>query len=72
MVYIDKLKGFEGNLYTAFGSALHTVCEKVVLKEIKDKKSLFQLSFSKEINDLPSDIKDLKEQYWEDGARLQI
>ena len=44
------LKGFEGNLYTAFGSALHTVCEKVVLKEVEDKKSLFQLSFSKEIN----------------------
>ena len=58
LVYIDKLKGFEGNLYTAFGSALHTVCEKVVLKEIKDKKSLFQLSFSKEISDLPSDIKE--------------
>jgi len=58
LVYIDKLKGFEGNLYTAFGSALHTVCEKVVLKEIEDKKSLFQLSFSKEINNLPDNIKE--------------
>ena len=57
LVYIDKLKGFEGNLYTAFGSALHTVCEKVVLKEVEDKKSLFQLSFSKEINSLPENIK---------------
>tara|TARA_R100001594_G_scaffold150499_1_gene211988 strand:+ start:6312 stop:7082 length:771 start_codon:yes stop_codon:yes gene_type:complete len=58
LVYIDKLKGFEGNLYTAFGSALHTVCEKVVLKEVADKKSLFQLSFSKEINELPENIKE--------------
>ena len=58
LVYIDKLKGFEGNLYTAFGSALHTVCEKVVLKEVEDKKSLFQLSFSKEINELPNSIKE--------------
>jgi len=58
LVYIDKLKGFEGNLYTAFGSALHTVCEKVVLKEVEDKKSLFQLSFSKEINELPDNIKE--------------
>lgn len=58
LVHIDKLKGFEGNLYTAFGSALHTVCEKIVLKEVKDKKSLFQLSFSKEINDLPEKVKE--------------
>ena len=58
LVYVDKLKGFEGNLYTAFGSALHTVCEKSVIKEIKDKKSLFQLSFSKEINKLPEKIRE--------------
>jgi len=58
LTYIDKLKGFEGNLYTAFGSALHTVCEKIILKEIDDKKSLFQLSFSEEINNLPQTIKE--------------
>ena len=28
LVYIDKLKGFEGNEYTAFGTALHSVCEE--------------------------------------------
>tara|TARA_R100000808_G_scaffold22564_1_gene49162 strand:+ start:2736 stop:3503 length:768 start_codon:yes stop_codon:yes gene_type:complete len=58
LTYIDKLKGFEGNLYTAFGSALHTVCEKIVIKDIKDKKSLFQLSFSNEINNLPKTIQE--------------
>jgi ATP-dependent exoDNAse (exonuclease V) beta subunit len=58
LTYIDKLKGFQGNLYTAFGSALHSVCEKIVLKEIADKKSLFQLSFSNEINNLPKTIQE--------------
>ena len=58
LTYIDKLKGFQGNLYTAFGSALHSVCEKIVLKEIVDKKSLFQLSFSNEINNLPKTIQE--------------
>lgn len=58
LTYIDRLKGFEGNLYTAFGSALHSVCEKIVLKDIQDKKSLFQLSFSNEINNLPKTIQE--------------
>ena len=25
---VDKIDGFTGNEYTAFGSALHSVCEK--------------------------------------------
>ena len=28
LVHIDKLKGFKGNEYTAFGNALHSVCEQ--------------------------------------------
>ena len=30
---IDKLKGFKGNAFTAFGTAVHAVCEKKLLKE---------------------------------------
>ena len=26
--YVEKLKGFQGNEYTAFGTAIHDVCEK--------------------------------------------
>ena len=29
--YVDKLKGFTGNIYTAFGSAIHAVCEQSAL-----------------------------------------
>jgi len=74
LVYIDEVKKFLGNEYTAFGTAVHEVCEKAVLKEIKlDKKDLiecFKNSFLKEIQDLIKNnvelnknlIKDMKNQ----------
>ena len=31
--YEKGLAGFTGNIYTAFGTAIHEVCEKAVLKE---------------------------------------
>ena len=30
LIYIDQLEHFEGNEYTAFGSAIHEVCEKII------------------------------------------
>lgn len=30
LIYIEKLKKFKGNEYTAFGTALHTICENLV------------------------------------------
>jgi hypothetical protein len=33
---VDKIDGFKGNEYTAFGSAIHSVCEKKLLKEHVD------------------------------------
>lgn len=35
--HIDGLKSFTGNLFTTFGSALHEVAEKLVLKELKQE-----------------------------------
>jgi hypothetical protein len=29
LTYVDKIKIFEGNVYTAFGTALHETCEKL-------------------------------------------
>ena len=48
--YIDKIKQFKGNEHTAFGSALHTVCEIVVQDYDQNKKSeglgiLFETEF---------------------------
>ena len=30
---LDKLSGFKGNAFTAFGTAIHNVCEKKLLQE---------------------------------------
>ena len=43
--YIDKIKQFKGNEHTAFGSALHTVCEVVVQDFDENKKSPAGKSF---------------------------
>lgn len=56
LIYIDEVKKFEGNEHTAFGSAVHEVCEKAVLKQIKTDtdslKSCFSNAFLKELTDL--------------------
>ena len=33
LLHIDDLRKFKGNEYTAFGTAIHTVCEKKLLQE---------------------------------------
>ncbi len=38
---IDGIGGFEGNAYTAFGNAIHEVCEKKLLKEEVNEDDLF-------------------------------
>ena len=55
---VDKIDGFTGNEYTAFGSALHSVCEKKLLQEEFDedyfvnelKKNISELDEDHEIN----------------------
>ncbi len=55
---VDKIDGFTGNEYTAFGSAIHSVCEKKLLNEqveddffVKElKKNISELDESHEIN----------------------
>ena len=38
---IDGIGGFEGNAFTAFGNAIHEVCEKKLLKEEVNEDDLF-------------------------------
>lgn len=60
ITYIDKIRGFAGNEYTAFGTAIHNVCERKILKEDVDLYDIFKLEFMKEIGELPKDL-DLRE-----------
>ena len=50
--YIDKIDGFKGNLHTAFGTAMHSVCEHALLDRELDKKEHFLKAFSEEIEKL--------------------
>jgi len=56
ITYIDKIRGFAGNEYTAFGSAIHDVCEKKLLNEEFDFFERFKEEFVKEISKLPDDL----------------
>ena len=55
IVYIDKIPAFRGNEYTAFGSAIHEVCEKKLLKEDIDFKDLFVEEFKSRLKVLHED-----------------
>ena len=39
---IEKIDGFKGNAYTAFGTAMHSVCEKKLLQEAVDEDFFIQ------------------------------
>ena len=56
---VDKLKGFKGNAFTAFGTAIHAVCEKKLLKEdiqreIRSLKDIIN-------NDVKTEVRQLKD-----------
>ena len=55
LVYKKKIKKFVGNEYTAFGSAIHSVCEKKLLSEEIDN-NFFIKEFQKNIAELDEDI----------------
>ena len=51
---VDGIDGFKGNAYTAFGSAIHSVCEKKLLQE-EMSESFFVQELKKNIAALPDD-----------------
>ncbi len=56
LIYLDKIKEFKGNEFTAFGTAVHTVCENLLLTENINTESLFEKEFEKELSSLPTDL----------------
>jgi len=51
LMYIDKIKGFIGNEYTAFGGAIHNLCENAIVDKIEpeDFEQYFQMAFREEL-----------------------
>ena len=62
---VDKVSGFKGNEFTAFGSAIHSVCEQKLLKTAVDPIVHFLVEFKKNIfgldDDVPLDAKLIKD-----------
>lgn len=52
LVYVDKLPGFQGNEFTAFGTAIHTVCENIIPQKSTDAIRVFNESFNSELQSL--------------------
>ena len=66
LIYIDKLPHFEGNEYTAFGTAIHAVCEKIVPKISTNPVEIFHLEFKKELEELANNGKIINHKLVED------
>ena len=64
LVHIDKLKGFLGNEYTAFGTAIHDVCEysmlfqKEAVAHPDEVGLLFEQQFLKNLKELPQEVRE--------------
>ena len=64
---VDKIGGFEGNAYTAFGNAIHEVCEKKLLKEEVNEDDLFLERFEHFLGELSEEqdsklVEEMREQ----------
>ncbi len=76
LTYIDGIRKFVGNHYTAFGTALHEVCEKKAEDfSFSNEEQTFELSFLRELQQLPKEVlENVKEkdisQMREQGKKL--
>ena len=74
LVNIDKINNFTGNEYTAFGTALHSVCESLLTenkgKDV-DEGELFVQEFRKEIKKLDVELrKEMIISMFEQGTKI--
>lgn len=53
---IDGIAGFTGNEYTAFGTSIHSVCERKMLKEQFDDNEYFLSEFEKNLSELDEEL----------------
>jgi len=62
LIYIDKIKEFLGNEYTAFGKAIHDTCERILLstEEVADLNVHFETRFLDELKKLEKNDVELR------------
>jgi ATP-dependent exoDNAse (exonuclease V) beta subunit len=65
--YIDNLSEFSGNEYTAFGTAIHYLCEKKVIDHQVDDSKLFSDKFEEEVSKVvvsnPKNVLEMRNQH---------
>jgi hypothetical protein len=62
LTYVDRITEFEGNEFTAFGKAIHSTCEKLILeKKNNDAEQYFLEQFEKELTELINKKVDLRQ-----------
>ena len=58
LVQIEKVEGFQGNIFTAFGNALHDTCKEKVENHQLDEKQHFDISFLVTLEGLPKEVRN--------------
>ncbi len=57
LTYIDDNRLFKGNIYTAFGTAIHHVCEQLIVdNNVKKIETIFTEKFKEECKKVESEI----------------
>jgi len=71
LIYLDRVRKFVGNEFTAFGRAIHSFCESAVEDKLPedDYEDYFEMQFLKELKDLKGTIEFRKNLV--DDMRLQ-
>lgn len=54
--HIDDLGTFTGNIFTAFGTALHHVCETKLFESVEEKQKVFSEQLRSKIDELKIDV----------------
>ena len=53
---LDKVKGFQGNAFTAFGNAIHDTCEKMLTEGFRRQKIIFSTKIQRNFEELPENV----------------
>jgi len=70
LMYVDRVKGFVGNEFTAFGKAIHEVCEFSIAGILDDPEEFFNLTFEKEISSINLEENKLISEMRDQGTAL--
>ena len=74
LIYVEKIRPFFGNEFTAFGKSIHDVCEKVLLDESIDMNNTFLSCMDKEKASLEKKGYEIDQKFWgvlkEQGTNL--